>query len=250
MADPQNMPEEFLQYIWQNKLFFNKNIKTVEGDQLKIIDQGKKNSDSGPDFFNAKIRLNNTTWAGNIEIHKKASDWQKHGHTTDKAYDNAILHVVETADETIARSNGETIPTLLLGYPEQLKHNYQNLINAKTWIACQNQFHKVDPVMLQLGFNRLMIERLETKTQAIVDQLHQNNNNWEETFFQVLTRVLGFKVNALPFELLAKSLPIQTLLKHKNSLFQLEALLFGNSGLLNQQLLGDAYFIRLRDEYS
>ncbi|WP_319479045.1 DUF2851 family protein [uncultured Draconibacterium sp.] len=250
MADPQNMPEEFLQYIWQNKLFTTNHLQTVEGDRLEIIDQGRKNTDSGPDFFNAKIKLNETTWAGNIEIHKAASDWHKHEHTNDKAYDNVILHVIETEDITVARSNGEIIPTLILNYPEQLKHNYQKLINAQTWIACENQFHKVDPILLQLGFNRLMIERLETKTQAIVEQLEQNNNNWEETFFQMLARMFGFKVNAVPFELLAKSLTIQTLLKHKNSLFQLEALLFGNSGLLNQQLLGDDYFIRLRDEYS
>ncbi|QIA07270.1 DUF2851 family protein [Draconibacterium halophilum] len=250
MADPQNMPEEFLQYIWQNRLFTTNQLQTIDGDQLEIIDQGRKNSDSGPDFFNAKIKLNETTWAGNIEIHKKASDWQKHEHTNDKAYDNVILHVVETADTTIARNNGEIIPTLILNYPEQLKHNYEKLINAQTWIACEKQFHKVDPIVLQLGFNRLMIERLETKTQAIVEQLRQNNNNWEETFFQVLAQMFGFKVNAVPFELLAKSLSIQTLLKHKNSLFQLEALLFGNSGLLNQQLLGDDYYIHLRDEYS
>ncbi|WP_297096828.1 DUF2851 family protein [uncultured Draconibacterium sp.] len=250
MTDPQNMPEEFLQYIWQNKLFATNQLQTVEGDRLEIIDQGRKNTDSGPDFFNARIKLDDTIWVGNIEIHKSASDWQKHEHTNDKAYDNVILHVVETADTSVTRTNGELIPTLILHYPEQLKHNYQNLINAQTWIACENQFHKVDPIMLQLGFNRLMIERLETKTQAIVEQLEQNNNNWEETFFQILARMFGFKVNAVPFELLAKSLTVQTLLKHKNSLFQLEALLFGNSGLLNQQLLGDDYFIRLREEYS
>ncbi|WP_319591148.1 DUF2851 family protein [uncultured Draconibacterium sp.] len=250
MADPQNMPEEFLQYIWQNRLFTTSQLQTAEGDKLEVIDQGRKNTDSGPDFFNAKIKINDTTWAGNIEIHKSASDWKKHEHTSDKAYDNVVLHVVETNDTTITRSNGEIIPTLVLNYPEQLKHNYQNLINAQTWIACENQFHKVDPIILQLGFNRLMIERLETKTQAIVQQLEQNNNNWEETFFQILARMFGFKVNAVPFELLAKSISIHTLQKHKNSLFQLEALLFGNSGLLNKQLLGDEYYLRLRDEYS
>ncbi|WP_321371522.1 DUF2851 family protein [uncultured Draconibacterium sp.] len=250
MAAPQNMPEEFLQYIWQNRLFTADQLLTTEGEPLVINDPGRKNSDSGPDFFNAKIKINDTLWAGNIEIHKKASDWQKHEHTNNKAYDNVILHVVETADTKVARSNGKNIPTFILKYPDQFKNNYRNLLDAQTWIACQNQFHKIDPVILQLGFNRLMIERLENKTQAIVERLEHNNNNWEETFFQILARMLGFKVNAVPFELLAKSLPIQILLKHKNSLFQLEALLFGNSGLLNQQLLGDDYFIRLRDEFS
>ena len=244
------MPEEFLQYIWENKLFFTDSLKTTHGDALEIISVGKRNTDSGPDFFNAKIKIDETIWAGNIEIHKKSSDWQLHKHHTDKAYDNVILHVVETDDQQVTRVNGEDIATLIINYPEKLKTNYQYLLNAKTWIACQNQFHKIDPVILQLGFNRLMIERLENKTGEILERLQQNKNNWNETFYQILARSFGFKVNAIPFELLAKSVPLQTLAKHKNSLFRLEALLFGSSGLLNEQLLGDDYFLKLREEYS
>ncbi len=244
------MPEEFLQYIWESRLFAVENLKTTEDNGLEILNQGKRNTDSGPDFFNAKIKIDDTIWAGNIEIHKKASDWQKHKHHTDKAYDSVILHVVETNDQQIFRSNGEAIPTLVLNYPTFLENNYRNLLDAQTWIACQNQFHKIDPILLQLGFNRLMIERLEDKTEEIIIRLQQNNNDWNETFYQMLARMFGFKVNAIPFELLAKSLPIQILAKHKNNLFQLEALLFGNSGLLNNQLLGDTYYLRLRDEYS
>jgi hypothetical protein len=250
MNAPKNIPEEFLQYIWENRLFIAQKLKTTEGEQLEILNQGKRNTDSGPDFFNAKIKIGETIWAGNIEIHKNASDWRKHKHHNDKAYDNVILHVIETNDEQVLRSNGELIPGLLLNYPKQLKINYQNLLDAKTWIACQQQFHKIDPIVLQLGFNRLMIERLENKTQEILSRLKQNNNDWNETFYQMLARMFGFKVNAIPFELLAKSLPIQILAKHKNNLFQLEALLFGNSGLLNYQLLGDDYYLQLREEYS
>jgi len=250
MSTPRNMPEEFLQYIWESRLFTVENLKTTENNQLEILNQGKRNTDSGPDFFNAKIKIDDTIWAGNIEIHKKASDWQKHNHHNDKAYDSVILHVVETNDQQISRSNGEAIPTLVLNYPTFLENNYKNLLDAQTWIACQNQFYKIDPILLQLGFNRLMIERLEDKTEEIIIRLQQNNNDWNETFYQMLARMFGFKVNAIPFELLAKSLPIQILAKHKNNLFQLEALLFGNSGLLNNQLLGDTYYLRLRDEYS
>lgn len=244
------MPEEFVQYIWENKLFFTESLKTTYGNALEIVSVGKKNTDSGPDFFNAKIKIDETIWAGNIEIHKKSSDWLLHKHNTDKAYDNVILHVVEINDQQVKRVNGEKIETLIINYPEKLKTNYQNLLNAKTWIACQNQFHKIDPVILQLGFNRLMIERLEDKTGEILERLQQNKNNWDETFYQILARSFGFKVNAVPFELLAKSVPLQTLAKHKNNRFQLEALLFGSSGLLNQQLLGDDYFLKLREEYS
>ncbi|MCD6354399.1 MAG: DUF2851 family protein, partial [Prolixibacteraceae bacterium] len=244
------MPEEFLQYIWENRLFDADGLKTTNREAVEILHVGTRNHDSGPDFFNAKIKIDETTWAGNVEIHKKASDWQKHHHHTDDAYNNVILHVVETADKQILRSNNEEIPTLILSYPSRLRTNYQALLTSKSWIACQNQFYKIDPVILQLGFNRLMIERLENKTGEIVERLQQNNNDWNETFYQVLARMFGFKVNAVPFELLAKSLPLHIVTKHKNNLFQLEALFFGNSGMLNNQLLGDDYFLKLREEYS
>jgi hypothetical protein len=250
MATPNNLPEEFLQHIWENKLFHSKKITTSAGEHLEILNIGKRNTDSGPDFFNAKIKIGKTVWAGNIEIHKKSSDWQKHKHHEDKAYDNVVLHVVEKNDYQVKRSNQEIIPTILLEYPEQLKTNYQNLLDSKTWIACQNQFHKIDPVLLQLGFNRLMIERLENKTDEILKKLEHNKNDWNETFYQMLAKMFGFKVNAIPFELLAKSVPLHILAKHKNNLLQLEALLFGNSGLLNNQLLGDDYYLQLRNEYS
>ena len=244
------MPEEFLHYIWEQKLFETQNLATSNGQTLEIINVGKRNSDSGPDFFNAKIKIDGTVWVGNIEIHKKSSDWLLHNHQNDKAYNNVILHVVEENDKTICRSSGEEIQVLEITYPEHLQTNYQKLLDAQTWIACEEQFHKIDPVILQLGFNRLMIERLENKTGEIMQRLEQNQNNWNETFYQMLARMFGFKVNNLPFELLAKSLPIQILSKHKNTPFQLEALLFGNSGLLNQQLLGDDYYLKLREEFS
>lgn len=243
------MPEEFLQYIWENKLFELLNLHTEGGQPLEIIETGKRNTDSGPDFFNARIRIDGTIWVGNVEIHRLASDWVRHNHNTDEAYNNVILHVAEIVDKPVFRSTGEEIPALILQYPEALKTNYQRLLNSKTWIACQSQFHKIDPIILQLGFNRLMIERLEDKTSEITGRLKQNNYNWNETFYQELARMFGFKVNAVPFELLAKATPETILAKHKSSLFQLEALLFGNSGLLSEQLLGDDYFMELRNEY-
>jgi hypothetical protein len=250
MNSPKTVPEEFLHFIWENRLFNAHNLETVSGESVEIIQTGRKNTNSGPDFFNAKIKIDDTIWAGNIEIHKKASDWEKHNHDKDKAYENVVLHVVEEADMQISRTNGTQIPTLQLSWPEHFTLNYQKLLEAKTWIPCEEQFHHIDPVALRLGFNRLMIERLEHKTIEIEKQLAQNNNNWNETFYQLLARMFGFKVNAMPFEMLAKSIPLQILSKHKNSLFQLEALLFGTSGLLNEELLGDDYFIKLREEYS
>ncbi len=250
MNTPKIIPEEFLQYIWENKLFYSEDLKTLQGEKLEIINVGKRNTDSGPDFFNARIKIEETVWIGNIEIHKNSKDWEKHNHQSDKAYNNVILHIVEINDGKIKRETGEEIPTLLLKYPSHLQTNYRNLLEAKTWIACQNQFHKIDPVILQLGFNRLMIERLENKTDDILNRLHENNNDWNETFYQMLAKMFGFKVNAVPFEMLAKSVSLKILTKHANNIMQIEALLFGNSGLLNQQLLGDKYYLNLRNEYS
>ncbi len=250
MNTPINLPEEFFQYVWENKLFFSENLQTTAGEKLEIHTVGRRNTDSGPDFYNAKIKIDSTIWFGNIEIHKNASDWKKHKHDTDKSYDNVILHVVRNDDAPVVRTNKNPIPTLLLRYPEKFRNNYTELLGAKTWIACENQFHKINPVVLQLGFNRLMIERLENKTETILKQLENNHNDWNETFYQVLAKMFGFKVNALPFEMLAKSVSLHILAKHKNNLKQLEAILFGNSGLLNQQLLGDDYYLNLRDEYS
>ncbi len=250
MNTPKNLPEEFLQHIWENRLFHQHNLKTGNGETLEIIHQGRRNTDAGPDFFNAKIKIDDTIWAGNIEIHQKASDWIKHQHQDNKAYDNVILHVVESADVEIKSTTGNSIPVFTIQYPEKLAQNYRELLESKTWVPCQEQFYKVDPIHLQLGFNRLMIERLESKTQEILERLDQNKNDWNETFYQFLARMFGFKVNAVPFELLARSLPIGILRKHRDNLFQLEAFLFGSAGLLNKQLLGDDYFLKLRDEYS
>lgn len=250
MKKPSTMPEEFLQFIWENKFFEQNNLTTVNGEPLEIVHPGKRNTNSGPDFFNARVKIGETAWAGNVEIHPKASDWLQHKHHHDKAYENVILHVVEVPDKIISRTNGEELPTLKMVYPLQYKTNFQKLLDAKTWIPCEEYFYKVNPVMLRLGFNRLMIERLENKTTEIVQKLKENNNNWNETFYQVLARAFGFKVNALPFELLAKAVPLKILARHKNNLFQLEALLFGTSGLLNDELLGDDYYLSLREEYS
>lgn len=250
MNTPKMVPEEFLQFVWENKLFNYGGLKTEAGKKVEIIHPGRRNTNSGPDFFNARIKIDDTEWAGNVEVHHKASDWLAHNHQTDKAYDNVILHVIEKADQEITRNNGEVLPTVVIKYPAQYKTNYRKLLEAKTWISCEDDFFKIDPVVLRLGFNRLMIERLEQKTKQIEEKLAQNGNNWNETFYQVLTRAFGFKVNAVPFELLAKAVPLSLLGKHKNNLLQLEALLFGASGLLNEELIGDDYYLQLRQEFS
>ncbi len=244
------MNEAFLQFVWKHRLFNATNLKTEEGQIVEVIHPGQHNTDAGPDFFNSRVRIDGTTWAGNVEIHPKASDWYQHKHEADSAYDNVVLHVVCKNDGEVRNSAGEIVPAMVLDYPSHLETNYQHLLQSDRWIACADRFFEADQMALQIWFHGLMVERLQQKTQAIVDQLAQNKNDWNETFYQFLARNFGLKTNALPFELLARALPIQILAKHKNNLFQLEALLFGTAGLLNEQLLDDDYFLALRKEYS
>ena len=235
------MTEEFLWHIWKFRLFDNKDLQTTLGEEIKILKVGEHNSDSGPDFFNARIKINGTEWAGNVEIHTNASDWHKHKHTTDKAYDNIILHVVHEADEKLFRKSGEEIPTLELKnkIPQNIYGKYLQFKSSKDWIPCEKQIASVDKFTLDNWLDRLLVERLERKSKAIIDSLKQNKNNWEETFYQTLARNFGQKINAESFELLAKQLPISVLAKHKNNLFQIESLLFGTAGMLEKEFKDD-----------
>jgi Protein of unknown function (DUF2851). len=243
------MKEEFLQFIWEHRLFNSDHLQTVDGKPVEIFSTGRPNFDSGPDFFNARIKIGETTWAGNIEIHQKSSHWFQHKHDSDEAYSNVILHVVEQLDKPVI-VNQQELPTLELKYQPEIFENFEQLLKSKKWIACEDKLASVDPFILRFWYSSLMIERLQSKTETILEILRQNTNNWNETFYQLLARNFGMKINSLPFELLARSLPLPILAKHKNSLFQIEALLFGNSGLLNEVLLGDDYFLSLRNEYS
>jgi len=242
------MKESILHYIWQNKLFTAHGLRTTDGEYVEVIDIGKYNTDSGPDFFNAKIKIGDTLWAGNVEIHTLSSDWKKHNHQTDKAYDTVILHVVSKADEDVYRIDGERIPQLELGYPVQIETNYNQLINEHKWVVCADKIGLVPTIFIQSWKNALLTERLEQKMNAIEKLLADTNQHWEEAFYITLARSFGFATNSQAFESLAKSLPISVLGKHKDNLFQLEALLFGQAGLLNEKAT-DEYAIKLKQEY-
>ncbi len=243
------MGESFLQFLWKHQLHINHNLKTTDGLAVQTLSTGFHNTDSGPDFFNAKIKIDETIWAGNVEIHTKSSDWFLHNHQNDKAYDNVILHVVKENDKPAINTRKQTIPTLILPYEKRIEENYSELMKSKGWIACHNEIKNIESISWQLWVHSLMIERLESKTDEIIKQLEHNKNDWNETFYQFLARNFGFKTNALPFEMLAKAIPLSILGKHKNNLFQLEALLFGTAGLLNEELIGDDYFLALRKEF-
>jgi hypothetical protein len=243
--------EEFLHYVWKFKLFDRLELKTNDGEELEIFSAGVHNTDSGPDFQNARIRIGATVWAGNVEMHLSSSDWQKHGHAADNAYDSVILHVVYRDDEPLILTSGRRVPTLELQnrVPADLYNRYHHLVfGNQTIIPCEANIGSVDGLTMQNWLTRVLVERLEKRSAAVVAALNLNRGDWEETFYQFLAANFGFKTNALPFELLAKSLPQLTLAKHKNNALQIEALIFGQAGFLNGDFT-DEYPLRLKKEY-
>ena len=243
------MRESILHYVWQHKLFTAQQLVTTEGELVDVIDVGKHNTDAGPDFFNAKIRIGETLWAGNVEIHTRSTDWHRHSHHSDKAYNSVILHVVSEVDGEIFRADGAKIPQLVLVYPKHIAENYDRLITEQKWIACEDNIAAVPGIVIESWKNALLTERLEQKMQAITTLLTESNQHWEEAFYITLARNFGFGTNSQAFESLAKSVPLSVLGKHKDQLLQLEAVLFGQAGLLTDDAT-DEYAARLKQEYS
>lgn len=243
--------EQLLHYIWKYRLYRPSNLTTTQGDTLEIIDPGLENTDAGPDFFNAKIRINGTVWAGSVEIHQKASDWLAHGHSADKAYGNVILHVVETDDGTVFRQNGEAIPQLVLPIPEQVIDNMEWLLTRDSPVACLERLPAIDPVFRLQWMDALLAERLERKTDDILRWLDLYQKDWNEVFYILLCRNFGFGVNSDAFERLARSLPLKCILKQRPSASQVEALFLGQAGLLNDSNGNRHHYYRLlQQEYS
>ena len=243
--------EDFLHYIWKFRLYNSDNLCLANGESVRVISPGLHHHHSGPDFQHAKIQIGQTLWAGNVEIHIKASDWNKHEHSKDQAYNNVILHVVYKNDLEIYNQEGAIIPVLVLNerISDDLLVRYQNLIYAdQVAFPCEKLVNRVDELIKQNWLDRMLIERLEEKSANVLKTIALLNGNWEEAFYQNLAANFGFKVNALPFELLAKSLPLQILAKNTFNLLQTEALLFGQAGFLNEQI-DDLYFLQLQKEY-
>ncbi len=228
------MNENFLHFLWRWRRFNALSLQTTEGNPIEILHPGEWNHHAGPDFFNARLRIGATTWAGNVELHLKASEWLAHGHSSDPAYDNVVLHVVLEEDQAIFRANGERIPCLELKgrIPPKILDNYRRLENERAWIPCQNFFQGTPGILRLNWLDRMLVERLEQKTTAIAQVLDSTGSHWEEAFYRLLARSFGLKVNSEPFETLARSLPLHTVARHKNDLKQVEALVFGQAGML------------------
>ena len=242
--------ESLLHYVWKHKLYVSANLQTTDGAPIEVIDSGIQNTDAGPDFFNAKIKIGDKIWAGNIEIHRQANEWEKHKHHTDKAYNSVILHVVENANEETKNEKGEQIPQCQLVVPENIRENAAYLLQNDNRMACQNFLPSIPPLFINSFLSTLSIERLERKTDDISAHLERFNNSWDETFYVMLMRNFGFGLNSEAFERLALSLPFNYIQKHSDSLFQVEALIFGQAGLLEEHIPHDNYYVKLQQEYA
>lgn len=237
------MKEDFLHYLWKFKKFDVLNLKTVNNEEITIVNVGQYLELAGPDFFNAQIVIGTQKWAGNVEIHLKSSDWYVHHHEKDKGYENVILHVVWEHDVAVFRSDNSEISVLeLKKYVEKATvENYQSLMTPKSWIFCEKQLKGVDVFALQNWQERLFFERLERKSQPIFDLLEQSNQDWEGVLFCLLAKNFGLNTNGEIFYKMAHSLPFSIIRKESFEVENLEALIFGTAGLLDSEK-EDNYF--------
>tara|TARA_R110002072_G_scaffold112893_3_gene242009 strand:+ start:5181 stop:6452 length:1272 start_codon:yes stop_codon:yes gene_type:complete len=245
------MQEDFLHYIWKHKKFRFNNLKTTTAKSIVVTSVGQHNFNSGPDFFNAKIKIGEQLWAGNVEIHINSSDWFLHSHEQDKTYDNVILHVVWEDDTEVFRKDNTAIPTLQLKdvVDVSMLNNYEKLFAKQNkWINCENDFASTDNFILSNWLERLYFERLERKSKTIKTLLDASKNDWESVLFKMLTKNFGLKVNGESFFSLAQSIDFSLIRKTQSNPQVLEALLFGQAGLLEKDV-EDSYYSGLTDEY-
>lgn len=225
--------EKILQYVWKHRLWSSEDMLTNDGRKVRVIDPGLLNTDQGPDFFNAKVEIDGNMWVGNVEIHVRATDWQRHGHNNDKAYDSVILHVVQKDDAPVYRTNGERIPQVVLDCSPRFGERLNDLLNARTEIPCSPSIPTLPRLLITEWIQALAFERLHSKVGRIRDLYDATCGNWEEVCYVTLSRNLGFGVNNDAMERLARRTPLRLLHKHSDSLFQIEALLYGQAGMLS-----------------
>lgn len=244
------MTEDFLHYIWRYQKLYTSKLHTTKGEDLQIVNPGFLNQDAGPDFDNARIYINGQQWAGKVEIHMRSSDWYRHGHQHDAAYNGVILHVVYEHDKPVYRQNEELIPTLTLKgiIDENLYWRYEQLIQNQNFIPCENQLGSVDSFMWSTMLERVLVERLEQKSESLEKIVLRNRGNWNRSFFDWVCRSFGLPVNAAPMLQLARMIDENWIDKHRNNPLQIEALFLGVSGLLEGEMPHD-YGKTLKKEF-
>lgn len=243
------MNEEFLSYIWKYRLY-SPDLHLVSGEPVDVVHPGDQNTDSGPDFFNSRVKIGTTLWAGNVEIHVAASDWYRHHHHTDHAYDSIILHVVYRNDLEAVSAGERPLPTLELcrNINNETWQRYLRFMSSRNWIPCENMIPSVDRIYINSWLERLLIERLDRKAARVQEALALLENDWNLAFFRLLARNMGFNLNNQAFEALAASLSYRQLARHSDNLMQLEAIVFGQAGMLNGNY-SDSYALTLKKEY-
>jgi hypothetical protein len=244
------MNEDFLHYLWRYRLF-GPNLHTSKGELIEVIDTGFHNFDSGPDFLNARIRIDQTLWAGHVEIHLNSTDWVNHAHHLDLSYHNVILHVVYNDDLGPDSNLAPPAPCLEVAkYVDyKLFYRYQAFLTALGWVPCHSQIGETEHLIRTSWMERMLAERLTESAQNVLKLFEDTKHDWSETFYRLLARSFGLRLNTEPFEMLSARLPLSVILRHRTSLFQLEALLFGQAGFLENDFVDD-YPVRLKIEYS
>lgn len=247
------MKEDFVHHLWKFKKFDFLKATTTEGEKIQILQSGQHNQDhAGPDFFNARVKIADQLWAGNVEIHLKSSDWYAHHHHTDSAYDNVILHVVWEDDVSVYRKDNSAIPTVQICdfTPKNALENYRNLLgnSSKKWINCEKDFASFSDFAVENWLERLFFERLERKHKAILEQLEYLKNDWDAVFFQLMAKNFGLNKNGEAFLKIAQSVPYAVIRK-LDTPQNIEALLFGQANMLPQET-DDAYVLQLKKEYA
>lgn len=250
--------EDLVRYIWKHRLFPLPPLLTTDGQEVEVIHPGMENRNDGPDFFNAKVKIAGTLWVGNVEIHGKASDWLLHGHDSNKRYDSVVLHVVGTADREIVRTDGTPVPQLELQVPEHLIANYGELRKAEHYPPCYRMIPELGNLFIHSFLSSLLYERLDMRAAQIAQRYESHDKNWDDALFATLARNFGFGTNGDAFDEWAQRMPFRAVDKHADNLLQVEALFFGQAGLLDEDsvpayyqeaLMSDEYFHSLRREY-
>ena len=241
--------EKLYHYLWKTGLRGRK-FTDVDGAGIEVIDPGIHNNDAGPDFFNSKIKINGIEWIGNVEIHLKASDWERHGHTDDQAYENVILHVVGVSDKRVVRRDGSVIPQIEFTFPERFYRAYLSLSEERGELRCASMISNLPELNATDWLETLGVERMQAKAFKVMEIHAATDGDWEQTCFIMLARGLGFGLNGDPFEQMARSLPLRVMHHHSDNLFQLEALLFGQASMLDAtDHIFDEYYQALCREY-
>ncbi|WP_353131016.1 DUF2851 family protein [Parapedobacter pyrenivorans] len=246
------LSEDILHFVWKYRLYDIRRLNTMSGKTLRILDIGTHNHDAGADFLAARAVIADVEWVGNVEIHIRASDWGRHQHHKDEAYNSVIVHVVYEYDEAVYREDGTLVETLELKslMPHHILPKYRELMSGMYWIPCERLIHLTPPFHLSQWLSRLLVERFEYKVSSIYALLAEQRGSWEDTCYIWMARCFGFKVNALAFEQLARSLPQLILAKYKRNPLAIEALFFGQAGMLENVDFEDDYPRELQREYS